>query len=229
MCVPGREPARARRGARSPRSRCRRRRRRRAPPRSTRPRASASRARAPRRDRRVPAPDPDDRIVEHRLHRVDVRASLHAGAEDRDGARARSREQPRRGARHGGGADLGDRRGVEDRDQLARDAVVEQHRALVRVEAAGRVAGRDDDLLEREDRVVAAARGRASTPSRPARRADEKRSGLSARRARAARGCPPSPSTHDSMSSSPRTSCSERMRTLTRTPPSDGRGRQGRE
>ena len=59
----------------------------------------------------------------------------------------------------GRGADLGDGRRVQHRDQLAGDAVVQQHRALVRVEPAGRVVRGDHDLLERERRVVAARVG----------------------------------------------------------------------
>ena len=49
--------------------------------------------------------------------------------------------------------------GVQERAQLARLAVVEQHAALVGVEAAGGIAGRDDDLLQRPDGALAAAVG----------------------------------------------------------------------
>ena len=53
-------------------------------------------------------------------------------------------------------------RGVQDRAQLARLAVVQQDSALVGVEAAGRVTRRDHDLLQRPQRVLATARGTAS-------------------------------------------------------------------
>ena len=78
------------------------------------------------------------------LHRVGVRARLDAGAEDRATVARRSRERaasPTAGDR--GRADLGDRRGVQDRPQLAGRRRREEHRALVRVEPARRVAGRD--------------------------------------------------------------------------------------
>ena len=45
--------------------------------------------------------------------------------------------------------------------QLARLPVVEEDGALVSVEAAGGIAGRDDDLLEREGRAGPAAVARA--------------------------------------------------------------------
>ena len=128
----------------------------------------------------------------------------------RPGARPVAREQPRRNRRDGGGADLRDRRGVDDRLEVAGLAVVQEHGALVRVEPAGAVPRGDHDLLQREQRATRRRGGRASgrAAARPGGRTT-KRSGIAARRARARRGRPPSPSMHDSMSSSSRTSASE--------------------
>ena len=69
---------------------------------------------------RIAAPDADDRVLEHGLHRVDVRASLHAGAEHRHRARSGPGEQLRRDGRDGCRPDLGDRRRVEDGESAAR-------------------------------------------------------------------------------------------------------------
>ena len=110
------------------------------------------------------APGADLGVGHDGAHRLDVRARLDAGAEDRDDARVRPRERSRRDGRDGRRADLGDRRRVQERAQLAGLAVVEQHGALVRVEPARRVRGGDHDLLERPDRV---ARRRGSAGIRP--------------------------------------------------------------
>ncbi len=121
------------------------------------------------------APDAQLRVRQHGPHRVDVRASLHARAEDRDDRRVRpcQRAGCDRGDR--GRANLGDRAGVEQRAQLPGDPVVEQHGALVRVEPARRVPRRDDDLLEREHRRPAAAPGRHQAEQLVGRRADDER------------------------------------------------------
>ena len=94
-------------------------------------------------------PDPDLRVVEHRPHREDVRACLDACAENRDPLRLRPRESAGGDRRHRCGPDRRDRRGVQQRDELTGLAVVQEHAALVGVEAACRVPRRDHDLLER--------------------------------------------------------------------------------
>ena len=106
------------------------------------------------------APRPDLDVAEHGAHRLGVGARLHAGAEDRDRARVRPCERPRGDSGDRGRADLGDRRSVQDRLQLAGLAVVEEDRALVCVEPAGGIAGRDHDLLQRPRRAVPAPVGR---------------------------------------------------------------------
>ncbi len=96
-----------------------------------------------------PRPDPDLGIVEHGPHRVDVASRLRSRSQDRDALRVRPRERAGRDCRDGRRADLGDRRRIHDRDELARLSVVEQDAAHVRVEAARRVRRDDDDLLQR--------------------------------------------------------------------------------
>src|SRR5206468_3731077 len=73
-----------------------------------------------------PAPQANLRLRKDGLHRLGVRAALDAGADDGDHARARPGESPRRDSRHRGRADLGDRRRVEEGEELAGLAVVEQ-------------------------------------------------------------------------------------------------------
>ncbi len=84
----------------------------------------------------------------HAGHRRQVRARLHPRAEDRQVAGVGARQQPRRHGRGGGGADRGNRRGVDQRQQLARLGAEQQHAALVRVLADRRVAGEDADRLQ---------------------------------------------------------------------------------
>ena len=93
--------------------------------------------------RRRAAPDPEVGVGHDRAHRLRVRPRLNAGAENRDAAEARPGEKLGGDGGDRGGPDLGDRRGVEDRAQDARLAVVEDHGALVRVEPAGGVRRRD--------------------------------------------------------------------------------------
>ena len=66
------------------------------------------------------APRADLGVAEDGAHRLGVRARLDAGAEDRDDPRVWPRERTGRHRRDSGGADLGDRRGVQERAQLAR-------------------------------------------------------------------------------------------------------------
>ena len=103
------------------------------------------------------APRADLGVAENGTHRLGVRARLDAGAEDRDDPRVWTRERACRHRRNGSRADLGDRRGVQDRAELPGLAVVEQHRPLVRIEPARGIPGRDHDLLQRPDGAIAAA------------------------------------------------------------------------
>ena len=100
----------------------------------------------------------------------------------------------------------------------ARLAVVEQHRALVGIEAAGRVAGRDHDLLQRPHRLRrrrgAPASGRSG--SRPPAGGSSSGAAGAARPARARGARPPSPRCTRSIGSSSRTSASDRIKTLMR-------------
>ena len=159
--------------------------------------------------RRRAAPDPQLGVAAAPpASRARATAPWTPDAEDRDLPGVRPGEELRRDRRDGGRADLGDRRRVQDRHGAPGLAVVEEHRALVRVEPARGVGRRDDDLLEREDRRRRRRGGRASAPSSwlVGGRNDE-RSGMdSSSRASAARASSIA-AMHDSMSRSSRTSC----------------------
>ena len=109
----------------------------------------------------------------------------------RTSSRASSR---RRDAGDGGGANRGDRPGVQQRARLAGLAVEERDEALVRVEAASAVAGEDRDGLEPPELRVAAAVGRHQPHQARLARAGGRRSeaGCAPRRARATRAPRPS-------------------------------------
>ena len=99
-------------------------------------------------------------------HRLEVRARLDARADEREVAGVLAGEQPRREAAHGGRADRGDRRRVDDREQAPAFRLEEQDRALVRVELGALVARKERDGLER--RALRARRGApASGRGRP--------------------------------------------------------------
>ncbi len=83
----------------------------------------------------------------HGPHRLQVRVRLRAGADDREVAGVRPREQVGCQPAHGRRADRRDRSRVDDRAQQAALGLEEQDDALVRVVLAAEVGGeRGDDL-----------------------------------------------------------------------------------
>ena len=98
------------------------------------------------------------RAGEHLLRR----ARLDAGAEDREDARIRSRQQPRRERGRRGGAHRGDVRPVHERDGRARRWVEERDGRLVRRPVA--ILGEERDELAAESGGRRVAEHRAENP-----------------------------------------------------------------
>ena len=125
--------------------------------------------------RERPRRDPNVIELPYFSERPEMSFRLEAGADDREHVRVLARQLPRRESACRRRPNGGDRRRVHDGDRLARLAVEQRHRALVRIEPAIGVVWDDDDGLEPvHPRVAAAMRGHEPDQRLVARRPDHR-------------------------------------------------------